>query len=125
MPVILKIDSRRRVVYSTFYGKVTDQELIRHGSSIASDPDFKRDFSEIVDFSAVSDMMISESTLRTMAGTQSLFSDKVLHIVVAPSEPAFQLANRYKQLARESRPKLFVVRTPAEAYKLLDSAPLD
>ena len=58
-----------------------------------------------------------------MAGAQSLFSDKVLHIVVAPVEPAFQLANRYKQLARESRPKLFVVRTRAEAYKLLDIGP--
>lgn len=125
MPVILKIDSRRRVVYSTFYGKLTDQELIHHGSSIASDPDFKPDFSEIVDFSAVTDVTISESTLRTMAGTHSLFSDKVLHIVVAPAEPLFQLANRYKQLARESRPKLFVVRTRAEAYKLLDIVPLD
>lgn len=123
MPVILKIDSHRRVVYSTFYGKVTDNELLRHGATIASDPDFRRDFSEIVDFSGVTEMAVSESTLKTMAGTQSLFSDTVLHIVVAPAKSAFQLASRYKEFARVSRPNLFVVRTRADAYKLLEKRP--
>jgi len=123
MPVILKIDSRRRVVYSTFYGKVTDEALLRHGSTIASDPDFRRDYSEIVDFSAVSEMAVSDATLKTMAGTRSLFSDTALHIVVAPAESAFQLASKYKEFTRETRPNLFVVRTRAEAYKLLDTRP--
>lgn len=121
MPVILKIDSRRRVVYSTFYGKVTDDELLRHGVTIASDPDFKRDFSEVVDFSEVSDVTISEATLKAIAGSRSLFSDSVLHIVVAPSDPIFQLADRYKEFTRKSRPNLFVVRSRAEAYKLLEA----
>lgn len=119
MPVILKIDSRRRVVYSTFYGKVTDDELLRHGATIASDPDFKRDFSEVVDFSAVSEATISDATLKTMAESRSLFSDTVLHIVVAPADSVFQLASRYKEFTRKTRPNLFVVRSRAEAYKLL------
>lgn len=123
MPVVLKIDARRRVVYSTFYGKVTDQELLGHRSTIASDPDFNRDFREIVDFCAVSEPLISEAALAEMAGNQSLFSESVLHIVVAPADLAFQLASQFKAFARETRRNLLVVRTREEAYQLLGIGP--
>jgi hypothetical protein len=123
MPVVLKIDTRRRVVYSTFYGRVTDEELLGHGRAIASDPKFNRDFSEIVDFSAVSDLAISEATLAAMASNKSLYSESVLHIVVAPADVAFQLANQFKTFARETRRNLLVVRSRAEAYQLLGLGP--
>jgi len=123
MPVILKVDSLRRVVYSTFYGKITDQEILRHGQTIKSDPDFKRDFSEIVDFSAVTEMSISDATLAKIAGTPSLFSESVKHIIVATSDEGFQIASRYKQLADKSRRNLIVVRTREQAYKLLGIKP--
>jgi hypothetical protein len=110
-------------VYSTFYGKITDQELLEHGSTIASDPDFNRDFSEIVDFSAVTEPNISEAALSRMAGSQSLYSESVLHIVVAPADLAFQLASQFKTFAKETRHNLLVVRTRAEAYKLLGIGP--
>lgn len=119
MPVILKIDSRRRVVYSTFYGEVTGEELLRHGLTIASDPDFRRDFSEIVDFSEVTKSSVSDATLNKMASTPSLYSESVKHIVVASTKEGFRLATRYKALTRKTRPNLFVVRTREEAYELL------
>lgn len=120
MPVVLKIDSRRKVVYSTFYGKVTDEELLNHRSAIASEPGFKRDFNEIVDLSAVTEAEVSDATLAKLAGTESLYSDSVAHIIVASAELAVQLANKFKALAHKTRRNLFVVQTPAEAYKLLD-----
>jgi hypothetical protein len=123
MPVILKIDPRRRLVYSTFYGRITDEELLRHGAAIASDRNFNRDFSEIVDFTAVSAPAISEATLSAMAGNQSLFSASVQHIIVTSDDTMFQLASRYKTLTADSRPNLHVVRTRAEAYKLLGMRP--
>lgn len=119
MAVILKIDSRRRVVYSTFYGELRGEELIRHGLTIASDPDFRRDFSEIVDFSEVTKVSVSDATLSKMAGTPSLFSESVRHIIVASTQEGFDLATRYKALTRKTRPNLFVVRTREEAYDLL------
>jgi len=100
MPVVLKIEPRRQVVYSTFYGKLTDAEVTGHGHVIASDPDFKPHLSEIVDFTAVTETAVSESTLAALASNPSLFSDSVVHIVVAPSEPLFQMASRYKDLAK-------------------------
>jgi hypothetical protein len=122
MPVVLKIDPQRRVVYSAFYGKLSEAEVIDHRMQIAADPDFKPHFSEIVDFSAVTEAEISDATLGALAANPSLYDASVLHIVVAPAEPLFQVANKYKQLAEASRPNLFVVRTRAEAYQLLPNA---
>jgi hypothetical protein len=123
MPVVLKVDRQRRVVYSTFYGKITDAELLSHGRAIASDPDFNPRFSEIVDFTGVTDAAISETTLAAMAANPSIFSNSVLHIVVAPDDSMFELVNKYKAFAQSSRPNLFVVRTRAEAYRLLPIEP--
>ena len=123
MPVVLKIDPQRKVVYSTFYGEVTDAELLGHGKAISSDPDFNPEFSEIVDFSSVTNAAISERALTALAANPSLFKSSVVHIVVAPSEALFQLVSKYKDLAHSSRPNLFVVRTPFEAYRLLPDKP--
>jgi hypothetical protein len=58
-----------------------------------------------------------------MAGNQSLFSASVQHIIVTSDDTMFQLASRYKMLTADSRPNLHVVRTRAEAYKLLGMRP--
>lgn len=119
MPVVLKIDPHRKVVYSAFYGRITDAELLGHRNAIASDPDFHPHFSDIVDFSGVTDPAITESGLAALAANPTLFSTSVVHIVVAPAELMFQFASKFKDFAQTSRPNLFVVRTRAEAYGLL------
>lgn len=119
MPVVLKIDPRRQVVYSAFYGKITDAEMLGHRAVIASDPDFRPHFTEIIDFSAVTEAAISDKTVTAMAANPSLYSASVRHIVVAPVDSVFQLASKFKELARSSRPNFFIVRTRAQAYKLL------
>jgi len=119
MPVVLKIDPHRQVVYSTFYGKITDAEMLSHRSRISSDPDFRPYFSEIVDFSAVSESEVSRETIVSMAANPSLYQESALHIVVAPADSVFELASTFKQLASSSRPNLHVVRSRADAYQLL------
>ena len=119
MPVVLKIDSRRKVVYSAFYGKITDAELLNHRSAIMSDPDFNPDYSEIVDFSAVTEADISNATLAAMASAPSLYSSSVVHIVVAPSAALVQMVSKFKDLALSSRPNLILVHTRDEAYERL------
>jgi hypothetical protein len=123
MPVVLKIDSRRKVVSSTFYGRVTDEELLGHRASIASDPGFRPDFNEIVDLTSVTEVAISDAALVKLAGSESLYRDSAMHIIVASAQLPLELANRFKILAIETRLNLHVVRTPAEAYKLLDVRP--
>jgi len=123
MPVVLKIDPHRKVVYSAFYGAITDAEVLGHGKVISSDPDFNPDFSDIVDFSSVTNAAISESTLAALAANPSLFKSTVIHIVVAPDESLFRLVSKYKDFAQSSRPNVFVVRTRSEAYRLLLDKP--
>jgi hypothetical protein len=119
MPVVLKIDPHRRVVHSAFYGRITDAELVGHRKNIASDPDFNPQFADIVDFSDVTDPAITESAVAALAANPSLFSSSAVHIVIAPAAVVFRLGGRFKDLARSSRPNFHVVKTRAEAYKLL------
>jgi hypothetical protein len=119
MPVVLKIDPHRRVVHSAFYGRITDTEMLGHRKSIASDPDFNPQFADIVDFSDVTDPAITESAIAALAANPSLFSSSAVHIVIAPAAVVVRLGAKFKELARSSRPNFHVVKTRAEAYKLL------
>jgi hypothetical protein len=121
MPVVLKIDPRRRVVHSAFYGKITDAELLGHRTRIASDPDFNPQFADIVDFSDVSDPAITENAIGALAANPSLFSSSAIHIVVAPATVVFRLGAKFKELAQSSRPNFYVVKTRAEAYEILSA----
>ncbi len=119
MPVVLKIDPHRRVVHSAFYGKINDAELLGHRTRIASDPDFNPQFTDIVDFSDVTDPAITESAIAALAANPSLFSSSAMHIVIAPAAVMFRLGGKFKDLAQSSRPNFYVVKTRAEAYELL------
>jgi hypothetical protein len=119
MPVVLKIDPQRKVVHSAFYGRITDAELLGHHKRIAADPDFNSQFADIVDFSDVTDPAITDSSIAALAANPSLFSSSAVHIVIAPAAVVFRLGAKFKELARMSRPNFHVVRTRAEAYRLL------
>jgi hypothetical protein len=120
MPVVLKIDPRRKVVYSSFYGKITDEELLGHGAKIGADPDFNAAFNEIVDFTGVSSPSVTMRTLQAIATAPSLYSEDSMHIIVAPDELALQFANTFKTIAQGKRRNIFVVRDRTDAYRLLD-----
>ena len=119
MPSVVKIDVRRKLVYSSFYGKVTGEELLIHRDRILGDPFFNAHFDEIVDFSDCAHTLVTDGTLASIAGAKSIYAPASLHIVVAPSDLPFEMAVRYQQLAQQSRPNLFVVRTIQDAYALL------
>lgn len=123
MPAVVKIDNRRKIVISTFYGDVTGEELLRHGAKIQADPDFDPAFSEIVDLSGVTSLAVSDATLAIMASAESLFSEAAVHIVVAPADFEFRVARTYQERSRSTRPKFYVVRSLHQAYGLLASDP--
>jgi hypothetical protein len=122
MPVVLKIDPQRRVVYSAFYGRVTDEEFLGHRTAIATDPDFNPNFSDILDFTAVTEVGVSERAVTAQAENPSIFSSSAMHIIVAPADVMFQLGKMFKQFSHPSRPNVFIVRTRAEAYRLLSQS---
>jgi len=123
MPAVLKIDPELKIVISTFRGEVTDDDVVRHSAAIVGDPAFDPEFSEIVDFSGVTRLAVSEGMLAGMAGSQSIFSRASMHVVVAPADLAFGLARRYQALAARTRPNFVVVRTLAEGFTALGIQP--
>jgi hypothetical protein len=127
VPAVVKIDKRRRTVVSTFYGEVNGDDLLGHALKIQADPEFNPAYSEIVDLSAVTSFLVSQSALADMAERPSLFRESSLHIVVAPADFEFRAARSYQEMARNSRPKFYVVRSLQQAYSLLtpDAASLD
>jgi hypothetical protein len=121
MPIVLKIDPQRRIVSSTFHGRVTSEELLRHRRTIIADPHFQKNFADVVDLSAVSIMAVNDAAMGTLAAGRSAFDDGVPHIIIAPVDLPHELAVKYRDLARQSRPNLHVVRTVVEARELLES----
>jgi len=118
MPVSLQVDRARRMVTSTFYGQVTNEEFMRQASLIQSHPDSDPHFSEIIDFTGVTTTNLSTETIWA-AATTSIFDPSAKHVVIAPEDFAFGLARMFQALAEDSRPNLAVVRSPSEAYRLL------
>lgn len=119
MPVILKINPQKRVVHSTFFGLVTDSELLGHTETIFSHPNFRPEYHEIVDLTMVTDLQVTPNALQTLASRKSLFQSSSRHAVVAPKDFSFQKAEEFRRIAESSRPNLKVVRTAAEAYEFV------
>ena len=119
MPAVLKIDRQRRIVSSTFFGEVSGKDLLEHRERIKSDPEFDPSFAEIADFSSVKMLSVSESALMTLAKIDSLFNKDVPHLLVSPADLPMTLALQYRDIVRESRPNIFVVRTLQEAQQML------
>ena len=118
MPAVVKIDKRRRIVISTFYGNVNGEELLGHAIKIQADPEFNPAYSEIVDLSGVTSLLVSDASLAALAGTATLFRESSLHIVVAPADFEFRAARSYQEMARNSRPNFYVVCSLQQAYGL-------
>ena len=119
MPVILKINPQKGVVHSTFFGVVTDQELLSHSQTVASHPDFRAKFDEIIDLTMVTDLQVSPTAMQELAGRKSVFQPSAKHVIVAPKDFSFEKAQEFKRMAETSRPTLRVARTSAEAYEIL------
>ncbi len=119
MPAVLKIDARRRIVSTTFHGQVTTEELVRHGETILANARFRNDFADLIDLSSVSITAINEDALRALATGPSIFGPDVPHVIIAPTDLPHELAMKYRDLSRQTRPNLHVVRTLQEARDLL------
>lgn len=119
MPAILKINPQKKVVHSSFFGRVTDQQLLDHRETIASHPDFRSEYDEIIDLTMVTDFAVTPAGMQQLADKKSLFKTSARHVIIAPKDSSFEKAEQFKQIAQASRPGLAVARTSAEAYAIL------
>jgi len=100
MPAFYKIDKERRLVISTGAGILTMAEILAHQKKLGNDPDFDPGFSQLIDFSQVSELDLDASDIRVLA-QRSIFSPRSRRAFIMPTELAYGLGRMYGML-RES-----------------------
>jgi hypothetical protein len=122
MAVQLTIEVDRKVVICSFTGEISDADILSVRSLINSHPDFNADFSEILDFSSVTAANLSTPAIQLVSERPSNFKAASRHAVVAPQDFLFGLACMSQVFAESTRPNAAVVRSIAEARKVLGLA---
>jgi len=118
MPVSVSIDSRRKLVVTTYAGLVTDHDVARQISEIARNAPYDDEYRAITDFTQVTQFEISSEQIRSVAESRSPL-ERAQRVMVAPSDEAYGTSRMFQTLAGRTRPNISVVRTLEEAYKVL------
>jgi hypothetical protein len=115
------IDVARRLVVTTFEGATPVSEIFELSSRIRAHPDFDPDFSEIIDCTRITHSDMSPDTIRSLSRGEQIFNRSSKHVIVAPADHIFGLARMGQAYAEQTMPNVMVVRTMADALKLLSS----
>jgi len=94
MPCRYVIDKERRLVITTGEGCVTPAEIKALRNQARGDPDFDREFNEVVDFRAVTAVDINSQQAEELAGTE-VFSPNSKIALVVPSPAIFGTGRMY------------------------------
>ena len=121
MPYQIDFDSMNRILRARFEGRVTDDDL-RSGYRFGQENVRRFDpLSGIADFSGVTTVAFAAQTMSDLARTKPIMPNPNRPVVfVAPSPDVFGMARLFKLEGAEARPNLHVVRTTAEAYRVLN-----
>ena len=94
MPASYKIDTAVRVIFSKAEGRVTDEELLAHQDRLREDPAFNLSFDQIYDYSDVTEINVSDDTIRQLAKRQP-FLPSVQRAFVVKSDSVRGLAQKF------------------------------
>ena len=121
MPYQIDFDSTNRILRARFEGRVTDDDL-KSGYRFGQENVKRFDpLSGITDFSGLTTVAFSVQTMRDLARTKPIMPNPGRPVVfVAPSPDIFGMARLFALEGAEARPNLHVVRTMAEAYRVLN-----
>ena len=97
MPAFYKIDKERRLVISTGAGILTMAETLAHQSKLAIDPDFDPGFSQLMDFTQVTQIELSANDIRRLA-QRSVFSPQSRRAFIMPNDVTYGLGRMYEIL---------------------------
>jgi hypothetical protein len=125
MGVFLSFDEAQQILYIRFEGLVTDSVLLSRYQQVREWIADNGQHSSVTDFSDVTSFEVTSQGVDQLASNSPLVSDDFLRIVVAPQDVIFGMARMFEMLGSSTRDKVYVVRTMAEAYRLLGKQSLD
>ncbi len=103
MPIISQIDSLLGVIFSTFQGVVTKDDILAELHSFTVDSAFQPSFDHLVDIRGTTRLDLSSDDVRTVS-LHSTFNEKSRRAIVAEKREIFGLARMY-QILRETHEK--------------------
>ena len=117
MPAFYKIDKDRRLVLTTAWGVFTYADALSHQRKPTEDPDFDPRFSQIADFTQVTQFDVTDDDVHRFAQS-SIFSPVSRRAILMPNEAAFGLGRMYEILRGfEGEKGIRVFRTIEEALE--------
>jgi len=125
MSLFLSVDETHRVVLVQMDGTVNDEVSCKHYQKMQEWMTIHGYFSVIVDFTRVVSLNVTARGVEKLAASTPLVTDSFLRVIVAPQDEAFGLARMFEMLGSQTRNKVHVVRTMAEAFRLFGVESLD
>jgi hypothetical protein len=101
MPAFYKIDKERRLVMTTGAGRLSMADALAHQEKLAGDSDFDPGFSQLMDFTHVTQIDLNADDIRVLA-QRSIFSPQSRRAFIVPSDSAYGLARMYEILREEA-----------------------
>jgi len=110
-----------RLVYTTFSGVVTLDDVVRLIAALRADPSFNSEFAEIVDLGSASDVRLGYEEFKRLEELDP-FSDGSKRAFVMPTNPAVYGVTRMYQLIQNDDPTIKIFRTEQEAREWVKNA---
>jgi hypothetical protein len=126
MPADYKIDKQRRFVLSFGSGLLTKEDVLSHMDRISVDPDFDPNFSQLLDFTKVTEIGFGPQEVRVFA-ERNIFAPRARRAFLVQNDLHFALARMF-EIHRELRGEvgIAVFRALEDAMKWItaeDAAP--
>ena len=99
MPCSYSIDKERKLLTCTGWGRLTLIEAAKLQKEFMDDPDFRRDFHQIIDLTAVADLILKPAELRELA-IKAPFQEGSRRAIVVKNKVEYGIA-RMTQAYRE------------------------
>lgn len=119
MPISHRIDSTKKVVYTTFEGEITEQQFVRHAKEVSSDPKLDGSFVELIHAETSSMSGVTSSGVREAADVLRASTGIRKIGILASRDIEFGLARMIQLLVAESLVEIRAFREQAEAMSWL------
>jgi len=121
MPASFVVDADRRLVSSRAWGVLVDADLFGTQDGVRAHPSFEPHFSQIYDFSDVTEMRLTGDAVLNL-GRSSPFAVDARRAIIVTSDVAFGMARMYGLASNRASDSFRIFRDHASALSWLGIA---
>jgi len=104
MAISYQIDPAAKLVHTKVNGRINLEDLLSHSYLLKNDPQFKPEYSNLIDLSGFSGADLNLDSMRAFAqGLQGkVFAHSARRAVVAPADAAFDLSRQFQSMRTDN-----------------------